>query len=135
MNAEHSSRQQKKFLLCPPFSREKRNDEIYNNPPTSDPLLTALTRPASPVKRSSKRPKRTRLPQKRVEPPPEFVTCAMCYDDYVDIILVPCGHLTTCLSCANEWAKKHRGKRMPCPVCKKPVVRAVKFFDAGVEVK
>lgn len=131
--------------MCPPFGRRtiSDDDEDYDAPPPVavdlEPLLTAISRPPSPVsiKRvaaAAARRKRTHLPRARVEPPPQFVTCAMCYDNYVDIILVPCGHLTTCLRCASEWAKKHRGQRMPCPVCKKPVARAVKFFDAGVDV-
>lgn len=51
--------------------------------------------------------------------------CTICCTNPVNAACVPCGHMMSCLSCL-ELVKK-LGK--PCPVCREPIIRALKCTD------
>ena len=51
--------------------------------------------------------------------------CVVCFDAPKDHIIVPCGHMCVCASCAEQLTKT----RTPtCPVCREPIRETVKVF-------
>ena len=41
------------------------------------------------------------------------IVCAVCYDSPVEVVYVPCGHLSTCFDCSTRLTD--------CPVCRTPI--------------
>jgi hypothetical protein len=50
--------------------------------------------------------------------------CSICFKNPVNSALVPCGHMGTCIDCAQFIQKK----QFPCPYCRNPVQMVVKLF-------
>ncbi|XP_039289267.1 death-associated inhibitor of apoptosis 2 [Nilaparvata lugens] len=48
--------------------------------------------------------------------------CKICMDTETCVVLLPCGHLVTCVQCAHSLAD--------CPVCRKPIKATVRTFLA-----
>ena len=46
--------------------------------------------------------------------------CKICMDNEVDLVLLPCGHLISCVNCAH--------KLKDCPVCRHFIKRIVRTF-------
>lgn len=46
--------------------------------------------------------------------------CGICMSKKAEIAFIPCGHLTTCLDCADNLKKGHKHDRN-CPLCRKPI--------------
>jgi hypothetical protein len=58
-------------------------------------------------------------------PDAEETMCVVCFDAPKDHIIVPCGHMCVCASCAQQVAKT----RTPtCPVCRAAIQQTVKVF-------
>ncbi|GAV75054.1 zf-C3HC4_3 domain-containing protein, partial [Cephalotus follicularis] len=55
---------------------------------------------------------------------PRQRSCCICYEMQVDSLLYRCGHMCTCLKCAQElqWGS---GK---CPICRAPIVDVVRAY-------
>ncbi|CAN0075915.1 unnamed protein product, partial [Discosporangium mesarthrocarpum] len=53
---------------------------------------------------------------------PEKDTCKICLDAPIEVTFLECGHQLCCQSCANPM------QGIPCPVCRLPISRVVKFF-------
>ena len=51
-------------------------------------------------------------------------TCKICFDQEIDTVLVPCGHVVACSSCAERLQDK------PCPICKSGVCFVQKTYRA-----
>jgi len=49
--------------------------------------------------------------------------CIICSDRRRDVVLVPCGHLSICLTCSNLLPEPKR-----CPVCRSDVTQIVKVY-------
>jgi len=51
--------------------------------------------------------------------------CCVCFDSKIDTVLVPCGHLCLCLSCAKVITEQNPKR---CPICKTNIQNVVKTF-------
>jgi len=49
--------------------------------------------------------------------------CSICMERQIDCVLVPCGHMCACFTCAGPMEE--------CPICRTSVDKAVKTFRAG----
>ena len=52
--------------------------------------------------------------------------CVVCWEAEANHIFQPCGHLCTCLSCAQPFLHS----QVPCPMCRAPVVSSVTMAAA-----
>ena len=52
----------------------------------------------------------------------EDTTCKICMDNQVDCVLINCGHVGFCLSCAEQLES--------CPLCREKIERVVRTFRA-----
>lgn len=50
--------------------------------------------------------------------------CAVCMDNPIDIVCIPCGHLILCSSCANRIQQAEKR----CPTCREPVTKFQKVW-------
>ena len=48
--------------------------------------------------------------------------CQICYEEEMDSLFYDCGHVCACVACAKQLSN--------CPVCRKPIISAVKMFRA-----
>lgn len=46
--------------------------------------------------------------------------CKICMDSEVEIVLLPCGHLVTCINCSHSLAD--------CPLCRQAIRATVRTF-------
>nr|XP_039266716.1 uncharacterized protein LOC120342099 [Styela clava] len=48
--------------------------------------------------------------------------CKVCLDRTAEVVFVPCGHLCTCIPCANALRN--------CPLCRKRIVKSMKIYTS-----
>lgn len=48
--------------------------------------------------------------------------CKICWDAPIECIILECGHMACCINCGKQMSE--------CPICKRYVVRVVRFFKA-----
>ena len=48
--------------------------------------------------------------------------CNICMSNPIDCLILECGHMATCLTCAKSLSK--------CPICRKEIMRLVKAFKS-----
>ena len=53
----------------------------------------------------------------------ERLRCKVCMTNELDLCLVPCGHLATCVRCLSQL-----GEPLKCPVCVSPVSDVVQCY-------
>jgi len=54
----------------------------------------------------------------------EEKTCAVCMSEPKNALIVPCGHVSLCMTCAGELKEK----KQPCPICRGDIQTLVKAF-------
>jgi hypothetical protein len=53
--------------------------------------------------------------------------CSSCFELPTSAVCLPCGHLVSCIDCAQEWqASQHT-----CPVCRRAVTQVVQTYLAS----
>jgi len=50
--------------------------------------------------------------------------CVICMENTVDTVLVPCGHICSCMMCSTRMSP------ITCPICKGPVQKVIRTYDA-----
>jgi len=51
-------------------------------------------------------------------------TCKICFDNVVNCVILPCGHLAICMDCSNGLRRHSR----QCPVCRGPILQAKQVY-------
>ncbi|KAJ1982905.1 hypothetical protein H4R35_000031 [Dimargaris xerosporica] len=52
--------------------------------------------------------------------------CRLCFDAVINCVLLECGHMATCMSCAKQL----QSTSQDCPICRQPIVRIVHVFKS-----
>ncbi|KAH6567086.1 hypothetical protein BSLG_001602 [Batrachochytrium salamandrivorans] len=104
--------------------QRRRSNAVNPQESSSRPLQRQQeSRPAAP---------QTHSPTSRTEAsaardhPLRRVLCSICLSRPIGIVLVPCGHITICDYCFGLTSRNSG-----CPICRRQVTSAVKFFIAG----
>lgn len=45
------------------------------------------------------------------------LTCKICYENYINCLIEPCGHMSTCLTCINHIKDTSTDDEIKCPMC------------------
>ena len=53
---------------------------------------------------------------------PDSELCNICMSNAIDCLILECGHMSTCLTCAKLLLK--------CPICREQITRLVKAFKS-----
>jgi hypothetical protein len=53
--------------------------------------------------------------------------CSSCCEHPTSAVCLPCGHLVSCIECAEQWQSKNR----TCPVCRRKVTKVVQTYLAS----
>tara|TARA_B100001093_G_scaffold213669_1_gene204942 strand:+ start:319 stop:1098 length:780 start_codon:yes stop_codon:yes gene_type:complete len=43
--------------------------------------------------------------------------CKICYDNYINCLIEPCGHLAVCMDCINHMREITQTEEIKCPIC------------------
>jgi len=54
--------------------------------------------------------------------PQEDTSCKICFENTIDAVIIPCGHVAICIACTE-------GLKL-CPMCRGPVASVVKMFKS-----
>jgi len=54
---------------------------------------------------------------------PDDLCCVICRDRFKATVMVPCGHVCTCVTCARNT------RPVQCPVCQRALLMVVRKFD------
>eukprot|EP00947_MAST-08B_sp_MAST-8B-sp1_P003244 g3244.t1 len=57
--------------------------------------------------------------------------CAVCFDESNKVgkfVFAPCEHTTLCKKCTDEVVSSSSSEKKQCPLCRKPVERAIRIF-------
>jgi len=57
--------------------------------------------------------------EKLAESPKQF--CVICEEKFVEVALLPCGHLSFCSKCAEPLKQ--------CPICRKDVTQTARIYQ------
>jgi|UniRef100_A0A6C0IV13 hypothetical protein len=123
-------------LFCPFFTRKQDDNASLPEPVIATERTVVLNslRKTKIVKRTKLI--RTLLPQQQAKTPFQHnsLVCASCYEQNIDVVLVPCGHLCFCLDCVYSLRNQTSEPILNCPICRRRIQRAVRFFDASTEI-
>jgi hypothetical protein len=53
--------------------------------------------------------------------------CSSCFESPTSAVCLPCGHLVSCIDCAEQWQANHH----TCPVCRRAVAQVVQTYLAS----
>lgn len=106
---------------------EGREEETYEN--ESEGYNSASTSPTSTPPQSASPPTSSHITTVESQPPPDPVerqtrsfVCAICMENDIGVVFLPCGHLIACTRCAPCVSE--------CPVCRRHIRGTVRTFLA-----
>ena len=82
----------------------------------------------TPKARKGQKGKITPLPSAESKAEKKASECVVCMDAPRNALLLPCGHVHTCMDCVSQF------QRRACPVCRAPIQRVIRA-DRPDEVK
>jgi len=59
--------------------------------------------------------------------------CILCLENPMDALLLDCGHMYTCMTCAKKLKNGQAGRRC-CPICRAPIKKIVRSAKGGREL-
>jgi len=59
--------------------------------------------------------------------------CIVCLTNPMDALLLDCGHMYTCVTCAKKLKSGKGGKKV-CPICRAPIKKIVKSAEGGKQI-
>jgi hypothetical protein len=92
------------------------NSSVNNSPSNSSPSNS------SPANSSSV----NNLPAISLPQESELPVCTICYVKECDTVVVPCGHLSCCYDCVNEYHTSNPDKG--CPICRTDIICLTKIY-------
>jgi hypothetical protein len=133
------------------LTTELKREAKANNAPVQ-PVVVDLTVPTRPVRQlpsaiTRHQPHRQKLAQKPkplnrteyikptsepVSTPttnvPEHELCVICRDARKNFIMLPCGHVCACHTCAEDLVQNQQNSKAPCPLCRTSVDKCQMAF-------
>jgi len=91
---------------------EKLEEEKLNeNKPT-----TSTSEPTSSIKLAADEA------EKKLQQLSDEMKCKVCLDNEADVCFIPCGHLCTCVQCANKLKQ--------CPICRTKIQQSIRTYKS-----
>nr|CAB3225578.1 ZF(RING)-14 zinc finger protein [Phallusia mammillata] len=100
---------------------EENESSMQSQPSTSAKTLAGGSQSSAPNEQSSMEiEEQTPSMQARIQELQEERKCKICLDNMADVVFVPCGHLCSCVRCAEALRK--------CPMCRKKIEKAIRTY-------
>lgn len=95
--------------------------EIVKQSKNNSKILPTQVSPDIPPVNNSPEILLSEIPQES-----EQSICTICYTKECNTVIVPCGHLTCCYDCINEYHNSNQDKG--CPICRTNIVCLTKIY-------
>ena len=108
--------------------------EMSNFSPRSSPTNSASTEECTfGTKTSNAAMSSSQLMKNSRKTDKPNLSCSLCLQNTVSVVMLPCGHICSCRSCAAKLVVSHNmqqtGTKVACPICRRPIncIRDVYF--------